>query len=242
MVLVVFVCCIHAKAQDTVYLDADYKEVKQGAPYEFYRLTSPAKKGKDIVIYDTYLKSGLQISHVELYVSYYPTFLNRKVGEELHWYASGQMKSVANYVDGELDGPVTCYWENGQVRRRDVYKKGKLKKGEMWDENGKKIDHLPFFRRAGCDKWSSYMINNLTYPSNARKKKIQGRVLAEFIIDEEGNISDIKITKSVDPELDAEVVRLIKNSPPWHPMIVEGIATRSYFTLPVSFRLDLDEE
>lgn len=240
--LVALVLSLNAKAQDTVYLDADYKRVEQGASYEFYIVTtSEPQKGKNILIHDTYLKSGLQIYHVEFFVSYFPPS-NEKVGEERRWYNSGQIKSLANYVDGELHGSVTGYWENGQVKRKDNYKKGKLKKGEMWDENGEKIEHVPFFKRAGCDKWSSYMMNNLTYPTNARKKKIEGMVIAEFVVDEKGGIFDINIKRSIDPELDAEVVRLIKGSPPWHPMIVDGVATRSNFTLPVSFRLDLDED
>ena len=74
----------------------------------------------------------------------------------------------------------------------------------------------PQFRggQAGLFK---YIAQNLHYPANAKAKNIQGVVEVGFTIDKDGKVGNVHVTKAVDPELDAEAVRLITSSPKWEP-------------------------
>ena len=78
---------------------------------------------------------------------------------------------------------------------------------------------------------------NIRYPKEAQTKGIQGRVIVQFVVNSDGSICDEKLIKSVDPQLDAEAIRVIRSMPNWKPGMQRGKPVRVRFTLPVTFRL-----
>lgn len=88
--------------------------------------------------------------------------------------------------------------------------------------------------QAALSKWLS---NNLRYPERAQQNDIQGRVIVEFIVNLDGSIQNVKVIKGVDKDLDNEAIRVVKKMPKWQPGKNNGVAVRSYFTLPVNFKL-----
>ena len=78
----------------------------------------------------------------------------------------------------------------------------------------------------------------LKYPQKAVEEGIQGRVMVDFIIDKEGNVTDVKVVRSVDPLLDDEAVRVVSASPKWRPGRVNGAKVRTSMTIPVEFILE----
>ncbi|MBF1553729.1 MAG: energy transducer TonB, partial [Prevotella salivae] len=60
-----------------------------------------------------------------------------------------------------------------------------------------------------------YIRENIKYPEQAMKERIQGRVTVSFIIEKDGSISDVKAVRSVHPLLDKEAVRMVKSMPKW---------------------------
>lgn len=78
----------------------------------------------------------------------------------------------------------------------------------------------------------------MKYPQEAVKNGIQGRVLVDFIIDENGKIRDVKVLKGADPLLDEEAVRIISGSPQWKPGKLRGQKVKSEMSLYVEFRLE----
>ena len=83
----------------------------------------------------------------------------------------------------------------------------------------------------------SYLNSNVKYPAAAQENGIQGRVIVQFIIEKDGSISDVKISRSVDPSLDCEALRVVKAMPKWTPAKLKGIPVRTKCTTPVVFRL-----
>jgi len=77
----------------------------------------------------------------------------------------------------------------------------------------------------------------LRYPKNAVENGIQGKVLVDFIVDEKGKVRDVKILKGVDPDLDAEVIRVVEASPDWKPARVRGQKVKCEMSMYVEFRL-----
>ena len=69
----------------------------------------------------------------------------------------------------------------------------------------------------------------------------QGRAIVQFIVDKEGNIVQPKVVRGVDPYLDKEALRVVGLMPKWKPGKQRGVAVRTQFTLPVKFRLVVDE-
>lgn len=78
----------------------------------------------------------------------------------------------------------------------------------------------------------------LRYPQKAVENGIQGRVLVDFIINEKGKVTDVKVLKGVDEMLDEEAVRVIKASPNWKPGRVKGKPVKAELSLYVEFRLE----
>ncbi len=82
-----------------------------------------------------------------------------------------------------------------------------------------------------------YIRENIKYPEQAMKERIQGRVTVSFIIEKDGSISDVKAVRSVHPLLDKEAVRMVKSMPKWSPGKNNGKPVRVRFNLPVMFKL-----
>ena len=83
-------------------------------------------------------------------------------------------------------------------------------------------------------KWLS---NNIRYPEAAQQNDIQGRVVVRFVVEKDGSIGNVTIAKGVDKDLDREAIRVVKKMPKWQPGKNNGQPVRSYFNLPVTFRL-----
>ena len=77
----------------------------------------------------------------------------------------------------------------------------------------------------------------MKYPADAEKKKIEGRVIATFVVDKDGSITDAEIVRSVYPSLDAEALRVINAMPKWVPGRQSGKAVRVKYTVPLTFSL-----
>lgn len=82
-----------------------------------------------------------------------------------------------------------------------------------------------------------YLAANIKYPASAVKAKKQGRVIIAFVIQKDGSVTNARIVKSVDPELDAEALRIVKAMPNWTPGTQDGKPVNVRYTIPVVFSL-----
>jgi len=89
----------------------------------------------------------------------------------------------------------------------------------------------------GSGRWNQYIKDNLRYPSKALQSGTHGNVFLSFIIEEDGNISNIKILRGVSPEIDTEATRILINSPKWNPGLQGGKPVRVLFSVPINFIL-----
>jgi protein TonB len=83
-------------------------------------------------------------------------------------------------------------------------------------------------------KW---LTRNLKYPSSAQQRKIQGKVVAQFIVNKDGSISDITLVQKVSPELDREALRVLRMMPKWQPGIYHDEPCRTKVCIPIVFKL-----
>ncbi len=93
------------------------------------------------------------------------------------------------------------------------------------------------------NEFTVWFFNNMKYPEEARKKGIQGRVVAGFEVSETGQVINAKILRGVDPVLDNEVLRVLNSSPVWErPGQTKGKTVRVRYNFPVNFQLPKKEE
>lgn len=101
------------------------------------------------------------------------------------------------------------------------------------------VEEMPEFPggMAECMKWLN---QNIKYPADAKEKGVQGRVIVQFVVEKDGTIVNAKVVRGVDPDLDAEALRVVNQSPKWKPGKQKGEAVRVKYTLPIMFRLSND--
>ena len=98
------------------------------------------------------------------------------------------------------------------------------------------VEQMPEFP-GGQAEMMKYLAQNIQYPANAAKNDIQGRVILQFVVEKDGQIGEVKVVRSVDPELDAEAVRVVKSMPNFEPGRQDGKPVSVWYTIPVMFKL-----
>ena len=98
------------------------------------------------------------------------------------------------------------------------------------------VEQMPEYP-GGLPELMKYISMNVHYPEAATKTGTQGRVVVQFIIEEDGTVSDARVVQRVSDELDAEALRVVNAMPKWTPGRQKGQPVRVKYTLPVTFRL-----
>lgn len=99
------------------------------------------------------------------------------------------------------------------------------------------VEQMPLYPGGEAARMK-YIQDNLKYPSAAVNKGIQGKVICSFIVDENGNVTDIKVMSGVDPALDAEAVRVVSGMPTWIPGKQNGKDCAVQYALPIVFSIE----
>ena len=128
--------------------------------------------------------------------------------------------------------------QNGQnapepVRSETLYKPQPVNRNSVYDV----VEQMPSFP-GGISGLKTYLNQNTRYPAVAQENCVQGRVVVSFVVEKDGHISDVTVLRSVDPSLDKEAVRVIRNMPRWTPGKQGGEPVRVRYNVPVSFRLN----
>ena len=82
-----------------------------------------------------------------------------------------------------------------------------------------------------------WLAQNIKYPVEAQKQKIEGRVIVQFIVDETGKVIFPKVVRRMDPILEAEALRIVSSMPDWIPGKQSGKAVNVRYVLPIQFKL-----
>jgi len=98
------------------------------------------------------------------------------------------------------------------------------------------VEEMPMFP-GGDVELLKYIANNTTYPENAKVNNITGRVIIRFCVEENGDANRISVLKGVDPELDAEALRVVGTLPKFKPGKQGGKAVPVWYMVPITFTL-----
>ena len=99
-----------------------------------------------------------------------------------------------------------------------------------------KPDVLPEFP-GGMEAMMAYIGNNVKYPDEASNKKIEGKVIVQFIVKKDGSVADAKVISKTNEMLNKEALRVVNTMPKWKPGKNKGKVVDVRFVLPVAFKL-----
>ena len=256
--IVAFNLSTFAQTPDTLYFNASWRDttaahasfyrvrVRQGAGWQ---VTDHFINGK-IQMTGTYSDDSCKVRQAEFSwfdstgLAYHRCSYkdNKENGKETYTWSNKKTMMTGSYKNGERDGEWIGYYRTGQVAGDVVYENGKQVSGTFYKDDGSKNKKIKEFIRdseypGGVGQWLRFLNKTLRYPQNAYTHKIEGTVVVQFIVDEEGNPTDVKVIKSVNAELDAEAVRVISASKDWEPAIEGGKFVKSYKQQPIVFKL-----
>ena len=100
----------------------------------------------------------------------------------------------------------------------------------------KVVEEMPEFP-GGAAKMMEYIQKNIKYPMMARESDIQGRVFVNFVVEPNGEISNVEVLRGIGGGCDEEAVRVVRSMPNWKPGKQRGSAVRCAFTVPIIFKL-----
>ena len=98
------------------------------------------------------------------------------------------------------------------------------------------VENMPEFP-GGSGALMKFLATNIKYPPYAKEAGIQGRVFINFVVETDGNITNVKVLRGIGGGCDEEAIRVVKNMPKWSPGMQRGKPVRVSFNLPVKFTL-----
>ena len=99
------------------------------------------------------------------------------------------------------------------------------------------VEQMPEFP-GGDDALSAYLSKNIKYPKQANEQGISGRVVINFVVNENGDIADVKVARGIGYGCDEEAMRVVRSMPNWRPGKQNGKAVRVSYSLPITFELE----
>ena len=156
-----------------------------------------------------------------------PEKLNFSVMEDIVQYNLLLLETVANMDKAPLK---TSTEDNLVKHESGVYMQNEVERRATY-RNGDE--------RSFQEGW---VYRYIKYPNSAVEEGVQGRVVVEFIIEKNGEVSNVNIVNSVDERLDDEVLKVVRASPKWKPATIKGEAVRVKTSIPVEFRLTRDSK
>ena len=127
--------------------------------------------------------------------------------------------SISHFFQGNEENTITMQKKN----RYQVYSS---------------VEKMPEFP-GGMKAFQRYLDKNLEYPEKAKKAKIEGVVVVQFIVEKDGDISNPKIARHLETSLDTAAWNAIKDMPRWIPASDYGTKVRCKYSLPVAFKIPI---
>jgi protein TonB len=128
-----------------------------------------------------------------------------------------------------------------EIQNQEVVEVVEVVKEEVQEEEAEPepfvvVEEMPSFP-GGDTELLKYIADHTVYPEVAKENNIQGRVIIRFCVTAKGGVSQVSVLKGVDPELDAEAIRVVNTLPPFRPGKQGGKPVPVWYMVPITFTL-----
>lgn len=163
-------------------------------------------------------------------------------GISVSWFDNGNPSSAGAYSAGrKATGKWQYFHKNGNPSANEVYANGQLRSRQYYDESGTAIQDTAARESeaifpGGMEAWKKYLGKHIYFPS---QYKINGAdqvvVTVDWVVDEEGNVTDVFVSSPFHPEFDRIAFDAISRSPKWKPAISHNRRIKAYRRQPLTF-------
>ena len=168
---------------------------------------------------------------------------DKEEGVWKYYYDSGELCFTQTFVKGTKTGLLQGYYKTGELKRTEEYKDGSLISCKCYTKSGADTVCCERITRAtfpgGEKAMIEYLRNDIKYPKQAQREKIQGIVYVKFYINPDGSIGDAEVIrgKGVHLLLDNEAIECVKRMPAWIPGTIEGHPVKMSSITRIKFQL-----
>jgi protein TonB len=143
-----------------------------------------------------------------------------------------------NLVDEDVELPLPVEPELMEKPDPEAEAEEKPEVVDMYNEpiDFRVVEDLPQFP-GGAAEFMKWLTKNLKYPALAQKRKVKGRVVAQFVVNTDGSISDLELTEKLDTSCDNEVLRVLRMMPKWQAGMMNAKPCRTKVCIPVVFNM-----
>ncbi len=181
------------------------------------------------------MKSNLRILSVTIALfSIYPMFAQDEIPEE---EILQPIKATSNgNEEPKVIRNEIVEWEKVMVKEAENEPEVCVPEEEPEERLFVNVEQVAEFP-GGNGAMMQWIADQIRYPEKSKKEGISGRVIVKIVIEKDGTVTNAQVVKGVNPELDKEAIRVIESMPKWTPGRMNGEIVRSYYYLPVTFRL-----
>lgn len=141
-----------------------------------------------------------------------------------------------NTIAGNTDVPGDLPGLNTPVNGGTTGGEGTTDQPDNSIKNTAMVEKLPEFP-GGMEAWAKFLSKNMRYPEQAANDGVSGRVYMSFIVEKDGKITDIQVSRAAGHGFDEEAKRVLKMAPQWKPGIQNGKPVRVRYTIPINFTI-----
>ena len=98
------------------------------------------------------------------------------------------------------------------------------------------VEQMPEFA-GGVDAWNNYLKNQIEYPQQARNEGVEGRVFVTFIVQPDGQLTDIQLIRGIGAGCDEEARKALEESPYWNPGVQRGKKVATRMQVAITFKI-----
>jgi protein TonB len=122
--------------------------------------------------------------------------------------------------------------------QKDITEEDKPEVVDMYNEpvDFRVVEDLPQFP-GGASEFMKWLTRNLKYPASAQRREIKGKVVAQFIVNTDGSVTDVEVTEHLDAACDREVLRVLRLMPKWQAGVMNAKPCRTKVCIPILFNL-----
>ena len=141
----------------------------------------------------------------------------------------GTMQQLGIRLSKKMEAEIAKINTKSKPRKPEI---GEVKEEEIFMD----VDEPASFP-GGVSNMNEYIKRNLRYPQQARETGTQGKVFVTFVVEKDGSLTNVKVSRGIEYSLDKEAVRLVKSMPRWNPARRQGKVVRMSYILSIRFDL-----
>ena len=183
---------------------------------------------------DDYLEAEMELSPLKRDKDEIPMMLPQE--QKVEQSKSEQLRLVEDDVELTFE-PEPVERPEEQKEQKDA-DEDKPEVVDMYNEpvDFRVVEDLPQFP-GGASEFMKWLTKNLKYPASAQKKQVKGRVVAQFIVNTDGSVSDLELTEHLEAACDREVLRVLRMMPNWQAGVMNAKPCRTKVCIPIVFNL-----